>query len=98
MGRIGESGRGLWRSRWAAVGAAVAVTMGAGGVISLAAASTPASSYVAITPVRVVDTRTDIGLTDPLSSATPKTSRSPAPSPPPPDYNSSSPPAPPPSR
>jgi hypothetical protein len=46
----------LWRSRWAAIGAAVAVSAGAGGLAWTYAAS-PASSLVAITPVRVLDTR-----------------------------------------
>jgi hypothetical protein len=51
----------VWRSRWAAIGAAVAVTLGAGGLISVGAAS-PDSMFVAIDPVRVLDTRDDIGL------------------------------------
>lgn len=46
----------LVRSRWAAVGAAVAVTLGAGGLYSVRAATAP-SSFVAIAPVRVLDTR-----------------------------------------
>lgn len=46
----------LWRSRWAAIGAAVAVTLGAGGLVTTFADS-PASSLVAIAPVRVLDTR-----------------------------------------
>ncbi len=46
----------LWRSRWAAVGAAVAITLGAGGLVTTFAASAP-SSLVAIAPVRVLDTR-----------------------------------------
>lgn len=46
------------RSRWAAVGAAVAVTLGAGG-IGLVAATSPeeATAYVPITPCRLLDTR-----------------------------------------
>ena len=52
-----------WRSRWAAVGAAVAVSFGAGGIYIGNAASGPAaSSFVAITPVRVLDTRSNLGL------------------------------------
>ncbi len=47
----------------------VAVTAGAGGVIHLAAASSEPSTFVAITPVRVLDTRTDVGLVGPLVSA-----------------------------
>lgn len=61
----------LWRSRWAAIGAAVAVTIGAGGFVGLvnAAASAP-SDVVAITPVRVLDTRdgVDVGLAGPFVS------------------------------
>jgi YVTN family beta-propeller protein len=53
----------LWRSRWAAIGAAVAVTFGAGGLLVADAASSPASSVVAVDPVRVLDTRTGVGLT-----------------------------------
>jgi hypothetical protein len=46
------------RSRWAAVGAAVAITVGAGGLLSASAASSPgASSFVPITPCRLMDTR-----------------------------------------
>ena len=46
------------RSRWAAVGAVVAVSVGAGGVLtSSAAGSAGASSFVPITPCRLVDTR-----------------------------------------
>lgn len=54
--------RPLWRSRWAAIGAAIAVTLGAGGLVSVRAAS-PQSVFVAITPQRVLDTRAGIGLT-----------------------------------
>ena len=46
------------RSRWAAVGAAVAVSLGAGGVGWLAhAANTPPSTFVGIAPCRLFDTR-----------------------------------------
>lgn len=62
----------LWRSRWAAIGAAVAVSLGAGGFVGFvnAAASVP-SDVVAITPVRVLDTRdsVDVGLAGPFVSA-----------------------------
>ncbi len=51
----------VWRSRWAAIGAAIAVTLGAGGLVGVGAAS-PESTFVAIEPVRVLDTRFDIGL------------------------------------
>ncbi|MGC6398946.1 MAG: hypothetical protein ACON40_11285, partial [Ilumatobacteraceae bacterium] len=46
----------LIRSRWAAIGAAVAVTLGAGGLISVNAAN-DTSSLVPITPTRILDTR-----------------------------------------
>lgn len=46
----------LRRSRWAAIGAAVAVTLGTGGLATTFATSS-ASSLVAVTPVRVLDTR-----------------------------------------
>ena len=69
MGLFASSdGRGgLWRSRWAAIGAAVAVTFGAGGLFAANAAS-PESSTVSIAPVRVLDTRTDVGLAGPFVS------------------------------
>ena len=48
----------LTRSRWAGIGAAVAVSLGAGGIglIAHAGGSTP-SSFVSITPCRLFDTR-----------------------------------------
>ena len=46
----------LSRSRWAAIGAAVAVTLGGGGLIGVSAAGT-ASSFVSVDPVRILDTR-----------------------------------------
>jgi hypothetical protein len=48
----------LTRSRWAAIGAAVAVTLGAGG-IGLVSATSPsdATAYIPIEPCRVADTR-----------------------------------------
>ncbi len=68
----GHSDRGhLWRSRWAAIGAAVAVSVGAGGVVHWAsAAESTRSSFVAITPVRVLDSRDglDLGLAGPFVS------------------------------
>jgi hypothetical protein len=46
------------RTRWAAVGAAVAVTLGAGGLgISYAASPNGATAFVPITPCRILDTR-----------------------------------------
>jgi hypothetical protein len=48
------------RARWSAVGAAVAVTLGAGGLITFAsAAGGSASSFTAISPCRLLDTRVD---------------------------------------
>ena len=60
----------IWRSRWAAVGAAIAVSLGAGGVLFANAAS-PESSTVMLTPVRILDTRNpvDVGLAGPFVSA-----------------------------
>jgi len=48
------------RTRWAAIGAAVAVTLGAGG-LGLAGATSPsdAVTFVPITPCRVIDTRSN---------------------------------------
>lgn len=49
----------LTRSRWAGIGAAVAVALGAGGIglIAHAAGSSTPSSFVSITPCRLFDTR-----------------------------------------
>lgn len=62
--------RMLWRSRWAAIGAAVAVTLGGGGLFVASAATSAPSSIVAIDPIRIVDTRdpADLGLAGPLVS------------------------------
>lgn len=58
-----------WRSRWAAVGAAVAVSVGGGGLFVANAAVNPAeSSFVPVDPVRVVDSRSDVGVDGPLAS------------------------------
>lgn len=57
----------LIRSRWAALGAAVAVTLGAGGLVSVSATS-PESVFVAITPTRALDTRIDVGFAQPLTT------------------------------
>ena len=61
----------LWRSRWAAIGAAVAVTFGAGGLAAVNAASSAPSAVVTIDPVRILDTRdpVNIGLPGPFVSA-----------------------------
>jgi hypothetical protein len=65
--------RGAWRSRWAALGAAVAVTAGAGGLMTVGAEGAP-SSFVPIEPVRVLDTRNgvDVGLPGPFTSPAPQ--------------------------
>lgn len=55
-----------WRSRWAAIGAAVAVTLGASGLMVANAASGEPSSFVSVDPTRVLDTRTDVGLSGPF--------------------------------
>ena len=55
-------GSGVSRSRWAAIGAAVAVSLGAGGlaVVNAAVSSDPAVFH-ALSPVRVFDTRNGTG-------------------------------------
>ena len=61
----------LWRSRWAVIGAALAVTLGAGGLVGFAnAGSSPQSDIVSITPVRILDTRdpNNVGLNGPFVS------------------------------
>ena len=45
------------RSRWAAIGAAVAVSLGGGGVWIASAAETAPTALVSIDPTRVLDTR-----------------------------------------
>ncbi|CAN5504752.1 hypothetical protein BH10ACT2_BH10ACT2_10610 [soil metagenome] len=60
-----------WRSRWAAIGAALAVSLGAGGIyIGNAAGGPETSTFVPITPVRVLDTRSNLGLTGVFHSPT----------------------------
>ncbi len=51
--------QGFGRSRWAAIGAAVAVSLGAGGLAITNAASAPGgrSAFVPVTPCRLFDTR-----------------------------------------
>jgi hypothetical protein len=66
--------RRAWRSRWAALGAAVAVTLGAGGIVAVNAASSSPSAFVAIDPlVRILDTRTNVGLVGPFASEVART-------------------------
>lgn len=64
--------RGMWRSRWAAVGAAIAVSLGAGGLFVAQAAPGPSeSTIVTVTPERILDTRdpSNLGLSGPFVSA-----------------------------
>lgn len=63
---------GVMRSRWAAIGAAVAVSVGAGGLGLASASSGVESSFVSVTPARVLDSRTGLGLVGPLVSPTPR--------------------------
>ena len=57
MGRV-MSGRLGFRSRWVGVGAVLAVVAGGGGLLSASACgSAGASSFVPITPCRLMDTR-----------------------------------------
>ncbi len=60
----------LLRTRWAAIGAAVAVALGGGTLFVADAASGPASSTITIEPVRILDSRTptDLGLAGPFVS------------------------------
>lgn len=68
--RSGDNGptavRRVSRSRWAAVGAAVAVSIGAGsiGVVGATIDEGERPVLVQITPCRILDTRTDIGGSD----------------------------------
>src|SRR5690348_7179670 len=55
--------QGLMRARWAAVGAAVAVTLGAGGLLAanaVTATGTP-SGFEPLSPARILDTRDGTG-------------------------------------
>ncbi len=63
--------RDVGRSRWAAIGAAVAVALGGGGIVAVNAASSAPSTIVTIDPVRILDTRdpVNIGLPGPFVSA-----------------------------
>jgi len=55
----------LLRSRWAAIGAAIAVSLGAGGVLAAQAATNPSTTastnFVPLSPNRILDTRTGVG-------------------------------------
>jgi hypothetical protein len=62
---------GVWRSRWAAIGAAVAVSLGAGGIfVAQAAPGASESTVVSVAPERILDTRdpVNVGLTGPFVS------------------------------
>jgi hypothetical protein len=63
----------MMKSRWAAIGAAVAVTLGAGGLFTVQAGAAT-SVYVPVTPTRVLDTRpdTNIGLNGPFVTESPR--------------------------
>jgi hypothetical protein len=59
------------RVKWAAIGAAIAITFsGSGLALVNAAGGGTASSFTPITPTRVLDTRLNIGLTGPFTSPT----------------------------
>ncbi len=69
MRNVQSQPRAGWRSRWAALGAAVAVSLGGGGFfVANAAVTDPASSFVPVDPVRVVDSRDGTGVAGPLAS------------------------------
>jgi hypothetical protein len=65
--------RGIWRSRWAAIGAAVAVTLGGGTAIKFASAApgdVVQSSFVPVSPIRILDSRpaSSTGFVGPLTA------------------------------
>jgi hypothetical protein len=62
------------RARWAAIGAAVAVTLGAGVGVGLVTAESTVSGFVPVTPARALDTRPglDIGLAGAFTSPAPR--------------------------
>jgi len=64
----------LMRTRWSAIGAAVAVTLGAGGLGMAQAALDTGDRPVTVTiePVRILDTRTNLGLSGRFADATPR--------------------------
>ena len=72
MSLMANPNPGVRRTRWAAIGAAVAVTLGAGGLLTASAASSTPSAFVAVVPVRVVDTRSGLGLGGALESQQPE--------------------------
>jgi hypothetical protein len=58
-----DAQRGIRRSRWAAIGAAIAVTFGGGGLFVASAAPGDGLAYHPLVPVRVIDTRDGTGVT-----------------------------------
>lgn len=73
--RHDDRSRPITRTRWAAIGAAVAVTVGAGGITGihqLTAATNATSVIVPIEPTRILDTRTGLGLSGPFTSPQPR--------------------------
>ena len=65
----------LSRSRWAAIGAAIAVALGGGGLIGVSASNGAGqSTYTPVTPVRIMDTRSDgkVGALDTAGSGDPR--------------------------
>jgi len=64
----------VWRSRWAAVGAAAAVALGAGGVglVNAGVDSGDRPVMVTVEPARIMDTRTDLGLAGRFITQTPR--------------------------
>jgi hypothetical protein len=59
-GMVRTVNKSLIRSRWAAIGAAVAVTLGGGTFMVANAADAPDLLFTAITPCRLLDTRSDV--------------------------------------
>lgn len=75
VGTMRNESRGrLWRSRWAAIGAALAVTFGGGGLVAVNAAGGVDSTTVLTDPVRVLDSRdpVNVGLAGPFASQVPQ--------------------------
>jgi len=56
----------LMRSRWAAIGAAIAVTLGSGCLLVVNAGSSVPSSVVTVDPARILDTRENLGVVGPF--------------------------------
>ncbi len=74
MGNGEKAGTARTRTRWAAIGAAVAIALGGGG-LRIARATVSSGDkpvFVSIAPQRIVDTRTGVGLTGAFVDATPR--------------------------